>query len=201
MAKAFSQRETDMIRKDLKASARRCAVSPGMRKITVEELAKAAGISKGAFYKFYPSKELLFFELLEELHREIYEACADILVRNQGKPAYQRAAEAVSAACERMERSGMMNFMEQDVPFLLRRIPAEVLEEHYHGDEIHIKALLEAAGLQPEGGMELAASVVRGLFLTVSHRDNIGPMYPQVLETLVYGACRRLFPERIDDEG
>ena len=195
MARAFSQQETDMILKNLKASARKCAVSPGMKKITVEELAKAAGISKGAFYKFYPSKEMLFFELLEDMHREIYEACADILVQNQGKPAYQRTAEAVTAACKLMEQSGMMDFMEQDVPFLLRRIPAEILEEHYHGDEVHIKALLENAGLQPVGGMELAAAVVRGLFLTISHRDNIGSLYPQVLETLVYGACRRLFPE------
>jgi len=195
MAKAFSQQETDMILKDLKASARKYAVSCGMRKITVEELAKEAGISKGAFYKFYPTKEMLFFELLEELHKEIYETCTGILVQNQGKPAYQRTAEAVLAACRLMEQSGMLDFMEQDVPFLLRRIPAEVLEAHYHGDEVHIKALLEDAGLTPECGMELAAATVRGLFLTVSHRDNIGPLYPQVLETLVCGACRRLFPE------
>lgn len=47
---------------------------------------------------------------------------------------------------------------------MLRRIPAEVLEEHYHGDETHIKELLESAGLEPEGGTELAAAVVRGLF-------------------------------------
>jgi len=145
-------------------------------------------------YKFYFSKEMLFFELLEGLHREIYEACADILMQNQGKPAYQRTAEAVVAACKLMEQSGMMDFMEQDVLFLLRRIPAKVLEEHYHGDEVHIKALLENAGLQPKGGMELADAVIRGLFLTVSNRDNIGPLYSQALETLVYGACRRLFP-------
>lgn len=195
MAKAFSQKETDMILKNLKASARKYAVSCGMRKITVEALAKEADISKGAFYKFYPSKEMLFFELLEDLHSEIYAACADVLMRNQGKPAYQRTAEAVLEACKLMGQSGMMDFMEQDVPFLLRRIPADVLEEHYHGDEAHIKALLESAGLEPEGGMELAAAVVRGLFLTVSHRDNIGSLYPQVLETLVYGACWRLFPE------
>ena len=185
-----------MILRDLKASARKCAIFQGMRKITVEELTKAAGISKGAFYKFYSSKEMLFLELLEDLHREIYESCADILAKNQGKPADQRAAEAVLAACGVMEQSGMMDFMEQDVPFLLRRIPAEVLEQHYHGDEVHIKEVLQKAGLTPEGGMELAAATVRGLFLTVSHRDNIGPLYPQVLETLVYGACRHLFPNK-----
>lgn len=195
MAKAFSQQETEQIRDDLKASARHYAASCGLRKTTVEELAKEAGISKGAFYKFYPSKELLFLELLEDLHREIYVACGDLLMQSQGKPAHQRVAEAVLAACGVMEQSGMMDFLEQDVPFLLRRIPAEVLAQHYHGDEIHIRDVLQKAGLTPEGGMELAAATVRGLFLTVSHRESIGPLYPQVLQNLVYGACHRLFPE------
>lgn len=89
----------------------------------------------------------------------------------------------------------MMDFMEQDAVFLLRKIPAEVQEKHYHSDEVHIKELLSSAGLEPNGGMELAAATVRGLFLTVSHRENIGPLYPQVLDMLVRGACQRLFPE------
>ena len=45
----------------------------------------------------------------------------------------------------------------------------------------------------PKGGMELAAATIRGLILTVSHQSEIGTLYPQVLETLVHGACRELF--------
>ena len=45
----------------------------------------------------------------------------------------------------------------------------------------------------PKGGMALAAATVRGLILTVSHQEQIGALYPQVLETLVRGACRELF--------
>ena len=41
--------------------------------------------------------------------------------------------------------------------------------------------------------MALAAATVRGLILTVSHQEQIGVLYPQVLETLVRGACRELF--------
>ena len=37
------------------------------------------------------------------------------------------------------------------------------------------------------------AAVVRGLMLTISHQHEIGTLYPQVLETLVRGACRQLF--------
>ena len=36
----------------------------------------------------------------------------------------------------------------------------------------------------------MAAAAVRGRILTVSHKKQL---YPQVLETLVYGACRELF--------
>ena len=50
-----------------------------------------------------------------------------------------------------------------------------------------------AGGLQPKGGMALAAATVRGLILTVSHQEQIGALYPQVLETLVRGACLELF--------
>lgn len=194
MAKAFTEQEADIILQNLKAAARRYAASRGVRKTTVDELAREAGISKGAFYKFYPSKEMLFFEILEDMHTEIYAASAEVLKQNRANSSADRAAEAVLAACKIMVESGMMDFMEQDAAFLLRKIPAEVQEKHYHSDEVHIKELLSNAGLEPNGGMELAAATVRGLFLTVSHRENIGPLYPQVLDMLVRGACQRLFP-------
>ena len=60
-------------------------------------------------------------------------------------------------------------------------------------DEMHIRQLLEKYDLVPSRGISLAAATVRGLILTVSHREQIGELYPQVLETLVYGACRELF--------
>ena len=64
---------------------------------------------------------------------------------------------------------------------------------HYHDDETHIRQLLEKYDLVPNRGIPLAAATVRGLILTVSHKEQIGERYPQVLETLVYGACRALF--------
>ena len=73
------------------------------------------------------------------------------------------------------------------------RSPEEVKTAHYHDDETHIRTLLELGGLQPKGGMALAAATVRGLILTISHQEQIGVLYPQVLETLVRGACRELF--------
>lgn len=195
MASAFTEQEVQIITAKLKEAARQCALTMGVRKTTVDQLALAADISKGAFYKFYPSKEALFFELLEDMHTEIYKTSADVLRKNIGLPPAQRTAEAVLAACKRMEENGMMDFMERDVPHLLRKIPMEEQGKNYHSDEVHIKQLLTDAELSPSGGLDLAAATVRGLFLTVSHRQEIGGQYPEVLKTLVYGACERLFPK------
>ena len=65
--------------------------------------------------------------------------------------------------------------------------------ERIHQGLLAQSLLLEKYDLVPNCGISLAAATVRGLILTVSHKEQIGELYPQVLETLVYGACRELF--------
>ena len=113
--------------------------------------------------------------------------------RNGGLPTSERAAEAVLAVCRRLSDTGDMVFIEHDAKLLLQRLPDDIKNVHYHDDETHIRQLLENQDLMPKCGVSLAAATVRGLILTVSHKEQIGELYPQVLETLVYGACRELF--------
>ena len=188
---AFSQEENALIRQSLLAEGRRRAVTVGMRKTSVEQLTEAAGISKGSFYKYFESKEMLFLAVLEDIHTEVYQVARDTLEAGRDLPPEDCAAETLLAACRCLSETGAMRFLEADAADLLRRLKAE----HYHDDETHIRALLEESGLSPRGGTELAAATVRGLVLTVSHREQIGEQYPKVLETLVRGACRELFGE------
>ena len=115
------------------------------------------------------------------------------LSETDGLPPSERAAEAVLAVCKRLSDTGDMVFIEHDAKLLLQRLPEGVKKEHYHDDETHIRQLLEKYDLMPGRGISLAAATVRGLILTVSHKEQIGELYPQVLETLVHGACRELF--------
>ena len=190
---AFTDNQNETIRRDLIREARRCGVSIGMRKTSVEQLADAVGISKGSFYKFFPSKELLFFAVLEDIHTECFAAAQASLQETAELPPTNRAAEAILAACGWLSETQALVFVENDAEFLLRRLPDEVKTAHYHDDEAHIRQLLEKYDLVPKRGASLAAATVRGLILTVSHKEQIGELYPQVLETLVYGACRALF--------
>ena len=190
---AFRDYETGQIRRALLREAQRCAVTLGMRKTSVEQLTQAVGISKGSFYRFYDSKELLFFAVLEDIHTEIYEVADNVLCENAGLAPAERVTKAILACCRRLSDTGAMVFIENDADALLERLPGDVKDGHYHDDETHIRELLVRHGLTPEGGMELAAATVRGLILTVSHKAQIGELYPQVLETLVHGACKELF--------
>ena len=190
---AFTDYETEQLRKALLREARHCAATLGMKKKSVDQLTKAVGIAKGSFYRFYESKEMLFFAVLEGIHSELYEVADRTLCENAGLPPSQCAAKAVLAVCQRLSNTGDMVFIENDAKLLLQRLPEDVKNVHYHDDETHISQLLEKHDLVPKGGTSLAAATVRGLILTVSHKEQIGDLYPQVLETLVCGACMELF--------
>ena len=64
MPRAFSEREKEIIRGTLREKGNEYFATYGLRKTTVENLARAAGISKGTCYLFYQSKEELFFDIL-----------------------------------------------------------------------------------------------------------------------------------------
>ena len=190
---AFTDYETEQLRKALLKETRRCAVTLGMKKTSVDQLTKAVGIAKGSFYKFYESKEMLFFAVLENIHSELYRVADRALRESDGLQPSERAAKAVLAVCWRLSDTGDMIFIENDAKLLLQRLPEDVKSIHYHDGETHICQLLEKHDLAPKHGAPLAVATVRGLILTVSHKEQIGELYPQVLETLVYGACRALF--------
>lgn len=146
---AFSQEENALIRQSLLAEGRRCAVTVGMRKTSVEQLTEAAGISKGSFYKYFASKEMLFLAVLEDIHTEVYQVAREALEAGRDLPPEDRTAETLLAACRRLSETGAMRFLEADAAYLLRRLPPQLKTEHYHDDETHIRALLEESGLSP----------------------------------------------------
>ena len=126
---AFTDEQNEQIRKDLIREARRCGITIGMRKTSVEQLTEAVGISKGSFYKFFDSKELLFFAVLEDIHTECFAAAQKSLQENAPLFPADRAAAAILAACRWLSRTKAFVFIENDADFLLHRLPEEVKTE------------------------------------------------------------------------
>ena len=192
MATKFTEKEMADIRMKLKEAAQKYASTVGMKKTTVDDLCNQVGISKGAFYKFYDSKEALFFEILESWHTKVYGKALEIIMSDKGKSDKERACKALLYTCQSLDEYSMIGFYENDVPFILRKMPQEVLDAHYHSDEKHITDLIEASGIKLKVTSELASAAVRTLILSFADRSHVGPLYSQVMELFVKSICEQL---------
>ena len=192
MATAFTEKEREIILTRLKEAARHFSSTIGMRKTTVDDLVAAADISKGAFYKFYESKELLFFKMMEDLHTEIYGRAEEVLHTQLQLSPGDRIACALLTALDMMAQNSMMDFFENELSYLLRKVPQEALDKHFHSDDHHILMLIESSGIALSQSPEVISAVVRALVLTVSHRKQIGEQYDTVLKLMVRSICHSL---------
>lgn len=192
MAAPFTEKEKESVKKALKQAASECISTVGMRGATVERLAKSAGISKGAFYGFYETKELLFFEVLEDWHGELYREAMDVLLNRTDLSSSERAAAAIMRVCDILQKHSLIGFVENDLPLLLRKIPTDVLNKHYHGDDVHIRDIIRQSGLKLKQPPEVACAAVRAIFLSLQNRGQVGEFFPQALGLLVRGVCEQL---------
>lgn len=71
MPKIYSEEEKKLIIEKLKHEANILMQEKGVKKTTVDELVKRAGIPKGTFYLFYPSKEMLLFDVSQDFHEQV----------------------------------------------------------------------------------------------------------------------------------
>lgn len=78
----FTDQEKEKIREKLLCEGERLFSSIGLRKITIDNLSEAAGISHSAFYAFYKSKEHLFMEINMMKKTAIYDRLAILLEEN-----------------------------------------------------------------------------------------------------------------------
>ncbi len=95
----FREEEKETIRQTLLEAAKTMFRQYGIQKTTVAALTEAAGISQGAFYLFFPSKEELFYEVFQMEERKLREI---LLVEWTEKPLTQErlADRFVSTSCK-----------------------------------------------------------------------------------------------------
>ena len=79
MPRALTESEKCLQCQKLLDKGKAIVLSQGMKKISVDEIAKAAGISKGSFYQHFESKERFLLELTENIHRRIFTQVEEML--------------------------------------------------------------------------------------------------------------------------
>ena len=193
MPSPFAEREKQNIRAKLREAAETCLARFGVQKTTVDLLAKMAGIAKGSFYKFYPSKEELFFEVLEHYQNAAVEEIADRF-RRMAPVTPDAFAAAMLELFQKTRRSFIVTLLEnREFEVLFRKLPEDRVKRHHVFDDRMVENLFRHARLRKDVDAGMAAAALRAVFLTMLHVPEIGESrFEKALELLMFGLARQI---------
>ncbi len=178
MPRAFSADERETIESRIRAAGREQFERVGLRKTTVSDLARAAGVAKGSFYLFYASKEALLSSILQEeettLRREVQEQMA-----RPYRSARDRFAHFLRLHFQSLDAHPLLRTLRDpgELEALFRHLPPDALEQAQANDDAFFMQFISqwqrdgAVRAHSEEAMEGLGRALRALNL---HRDLIG---------------------------
>lgn len=95
MARNFTNHEKINIKQKLLDECEKSWAKFGYKKTNIDELCKSVGISKGAFYLFYETKESLFCETLCMVQDRLYTFAEEILLKEPNKYGFAKVLKAI----------------------------------------------------------------------------------------------------------
>jgi AcrR family transcriptional regulator len=178
MPKAFNETERARITARLIAAGKRIINQVGVRLLVVEDIAREAGISKGSFYSFYPSREDFVLSVFESWESEYRGALTREVVQGAGT-ARERIERFFLGTFDILEREpGLARLGMKDIQAIIERITPERLKAHQAADN---RALEETFGRWVSEGMlapdviESFHGLVPALFSIAMHRQDFPP--------------------------
>lgn len=188
MPKAFSEHEKATIRAQMREKGKKLFEKQGLKKTSVDELTEAVGISKGAFYLFYESKEELFLEILEELETDLRARIFDFSISSQ-TDARMLLAKLLNSALLTWDRYPLLkNFGMAEYEYLARKLPAERIQAHANQDNEFVNEFLKKIkreGIAVKASPRVVSNLMKSLFFVSLHRDDLGEnAYVETMEVL-----------------
>ena len=178
MPRAFTPEEREKIESRLIAAGKRLINKAGIRFLVVDDIAREAGISKGSFYSFHPSREEFILAVFESWEKEHRGALIRDVVDGEGSVREKLERFFIGAFRILEKEPGLATLGVKDIQMIMERLPPERIEAHKAADD---RALAEAFG--GRAGMErfppTLLSALQGLapalFAIALHREEFPP--------------------------
>ena len=196
MPKPYTEKERQYITDKLKKEAGDCLKKYGVKKTTVDELVKRAGIPKGTFYLFYRSKEELLLQVINEWQSELHDELlkkAEIL---KGSISAYGLTELLFDIYNKVDRSGFIELLtEGEIDLLMRKLSDDMLIEHLRQDDFSMEKLLSfftKESLQEEK-IKVYSAALRAVFLSMKYKREIGDdCFNQAIWVLLHGVSTQI---------
>jgi len=182
MPRSFSETERENIRQKLIDECKKSWSIHGYRKTSVGELCAKIGISTGAFYSFYDSKEALFCDVMDDFQESTRQMFDEILSSPPKKAEICQALKKLYL--EYAENDIITKRHNPDYKSLLNKLPQEWKEKHSANSINNLESTLLAPSMKLKVSKERAHGLIDTLLLTVSNK-NLIPDHYEIFCTLL----------------
>ena len=196
MATAFTSEEKEVIRKKLHKVAKECLQRYGVKKTTVDQMAAMVDISKGSFYNFYPSKEMLFFTVLEEYQIDVMNRLTEQLGM-ETKIDTNRLVQLLYDFYQDFRYSFMYTiFKNHEMELLIRKLPKEAITNHHLIDDRMVKKIVSRINIRENVSVEIVSALFRTIAMTILHIEEIGEeQFDTTLKLVIQGVVEQITKE------
>ena len=196
MATAFTAEEKEVIRKKLHKVAKECLQRYGVKKTTVDQMAAMVDISKGSFYNFYSSKEMLFFAVLEEYQIDVMNRLTEQLGM-EVKIDTNRLVQLLYDFYQDFCYSFMYTiFKNHEMELLVRKLPKEAITNHHLIDDRMVKKIVSRINIRENVSVEIVSALFRTIAMTILHIEEIGEeQFDTTLKLVIQGIVEQITKE------
>ena len=196
MATAFTAEEKEVIRKKLHKVAKECLQRYGVKKTTVDQMAVMVDISKGSFYNFYSSKEMLFFAVLEEYQIDVMNRLTEQLGM-ETKIDTNRLVQLLYDFYQDFRYSFMYTiFKNHEMELLVRKLPKEAITNHHLIDDRMVKKIVSRINIRENVSVEIVSALFRTIAMTILHIEEIGEeQFDTTLKLVIQGIVVQITKE------
>lgn len=195
----FTETEKTYIRQKLMEAGRNLFARHGLKKTSIEDLTRPAGIAKSSFYGFFGSKEELYLKLLMEERGRLRGEISAVSLADGGRNAVERFLWAVIREFETNPLTRRLTTHPEEWQAATRRVPPEVMKANVEDSTEAVGYFIrqgQEAGVISEGDPAIMAGVIRSVVVLTTHKDDIGrEIYPAVLEKMIQLVAADFSPE------
>lgn len=168
MPKSFTAHERAEIKAQLLQACEDCWSRYGYKKTSVAQICTMAGISVGAFYQFYESKEELFIDTAEVVGQRLVSITTTEMPQH---PTKAELGETLKRVARELRKVDWFLSLRDEIQILARKMPPDALADRHLDALTMTAAFFEEHDLHPLIPPDQAAITVQILFMLLLHDD------------------------------
>jgi len=185
----FTESEKEQIRQCLLAKGRELFLQYGFAKTSIDDLVQVCGIGKGSFYKFFSSKEELFYLVLKKEEEIRNRLIGEHL--QEDLPPKEMIVSFFQKALQLADNNPLLQQIFEDGEYkrIIRKVPKHLLMDSNQNNQqkgiLFVQALIQRGVLKGEDP-EVVVGVLQAILMLRLHKEKIGQeLFPRVMDVII----------------